>query len=674
MRPSRSIVLVVVAAAGCGSPSPPVAPAPASSSAAVAPAQPPTREVDLSPVPEPAHLFATARWRGPLDDADALLRMMKAGVTVAELAKREADQDLLQLIKSDGTIDIALALAPTATLDNPDVMVAVSVPLRSLDDALARFKREGRAVDETRAGVFRVTKKNPCDVATAVDGPRLVCAERARWLDALSPYLTRTLARTQAEPGLHASVRAKPLRDRFAPELRVEAAKMEDEAVEKLKREGVSDPELLGALAAVLDDSFKLADDLERLELSASLDEKQRRVVASGALVFASSSAWLTQLALSPSKRSGPVPPTFYKLPKESYAATFAEGVDPAMLAGPTRVVKKMIEEIVVRAKLDKGDADAIRKLVDAWPPSSTVSVAARGVPAGKLPKLGPTSRSADIDRYGKGMITRVMGWSIVGVDAPSDAYVTWFRRLRDGYQRGLASLGKKSKSPRERQNLAKAPALRVVESPPGYPRGSVALDLVVRYPGEFNDELAEKLVRRAEPPPGRPAPKAASNRMSEVTARLVATPDGKTTWLGFSLDPTELGRLVSSTVKGAPDATLAGVRDLDGLRRDALTTGGFFRAPTDSLDELLELAEAQASSGDAKDVAGVRALVSSLPNRGRTPLLFFGTTRASGPPSLAFSFEVQPGTFDDLATVGAFFVGPGRHLLKKRAPPEVSP
>lgn len=669
-------MLVALLVSGCGSPPPPVAPAPVASSAPAAVAPPP-REIDLSPAPEPANLLATARWRGPFDEVDALLRLVKAGVTVAELTKREGKERVLQLVKPDGSVDVAVALAPSATLDQPDVMVAVSLPLRSLDDAVADFKRDGKAVDELRPGVFRVAKKTPCDIAVAVDGPRLVCAGQARALEALRPYLTRTVPRTPPEPGLHASLRAKPLRDRFAPELRVEAAKLEDEAVQRLKREGVSDPELLGALAAVLDDSFKLADDLDRIDVSHVLDEKQRRLVASGSLVFSSSSAWMTQLALSPSRRSGPVPPQYFKLPKQSLVASFAQGVDPAMLVGPARVLKKLVHEVSVRGRLDKGDADAVARIVDAWPPTSTVSVVAQGVPGGKLPKLGPTSRSADIDRYGKGLVSRVAGWSVVGVDVPTDAYVTLFRRLRDGYQRGLASVGKKAKSARERQDLAKAPALRVVESPVGYPRGSVALDLVVRYPNAVNDELASKLTKRAALIPAKPAATAPPRRAgtTEITARLVATPDGKTTWLGFSLDPVELGRLVTATVKGAPDDTLAGVKGLEGLRRDALTSGGFVRMPTDALDELFDAAEAQASGAEASDLAGFRALLSSLPNKGQTPLLFFGGTRAAGPPSLSFSFEVQPGSLDDLTSIGAYLMGPGRHLLKKTPkPPEVLP
>lgn len=671
MKPASSFVLVSIALSGCGAPPPPQAPPPAASSAAVAPAPPPPREVELSPVAEPNNLLATVRWRGPVAEIDAMLRLVKTGVTLSDLAKREGKGGELDLLKPDGTVDVAIALDSTATIDDPRVMFALSVPLKSLDDALADQKRRGHAVEQVRPGVFRVDKKDPCDIAVSVDAPaRLVCGGNLRALEALRPYLTRTLPATQAEPGLRASVRMKPLRERFVPELRLEAAKLEDELVQKLKREGVSDPELLGALAAVLDDSFKLADDIDRVDVSHVLDEKQRRIVASGSLVFSSSHAWMTQVALSPAKRSGPVPPAFFKLPKDSVTASFAEGPDPEMLVGPTRVLKKIVHEVTTRAKLDKGDADAVTRIVEAWPPSSTVSVVAQGVPRGKLPKLGPTSRGAEIDRYGKGFISRIAGWSVVGVDVPVDAYATLFRRLRDGYQRGLTFVRKKATSARERQDLAKAPALRVVDSPAGYPKGSVALDLVVRYPNEFNDELASKMIKPPPPPPGT-IPKSPPKRAgtTEITARLVATPDGKTTWLGFSLDPADLGRLVSATVKGAPDDTLQGVKDIEGLRRDALTSGGFVRLPFDVLDEVFEAAEAQASSGDAKDLAGLRALFSTLPNKGRTPLLFFGTTKATTPPSLSFSLEVQPGSLDDAASVGAYLMGPGRHLLKKAKP-----
>ena len=669
MRLRSPVPLALFALSACSSTPPPqpIAPPAASSAEVVAPPPPPP--VDLSPAPEPANLVGTLRWRGPVAEIDAMLRLAKAGFTLSDLAKKESKGEGFELLKQDGSVDVAVALDPASTLDDPKLNFALSIPMTSLEDALARERKKGHAIEQVRPGVFRVTKDDTCDLAVAVDAPaRMVCGNNLRAIESLRPFLTRTLALSPAEPGLRASIRMKALRDRFVPELRHEAAKLEDELVQKMKREGVSDPEILGALAAVLDDSFKLADDLDRVELTHQLDEGKRTIVESGSLVFASTHSWMAQYVVSPGKQAGPVPPMFFKLPRESVVASFAHGPDPQLLDGPTRLMRKIASEITTRAKLDPADADAVNRIVAAWPPAARVSVVAQGVPKTKLPKLGPKSRPAEIDRFAKEGLARLAGWSLVGVDVPVDAYGTLFKRLRDGYQRALSSLGKKAKSASDRKDLAKAPALRVVESPAGYPKGSIALDLVVRYPSELNDEVLAKRIKAPPAPAGKPKAKRVGN--TEVTARLVATPDGATTWVGFSLDPTDLGRLITATVKGAADDTLLGAQDLQGLKRPMLTSGGFFRMPADLLDDLFDNAETVAEGADSKDLAGVRALFATLPNKGRTPLLFFGTTKVTAPASMSLSVEVQPGTLDDAAAIGGYLMGPGRHLLKSRAKP----
>ena len=241
------------------------------------------------------------------------------------------------------------------------MLAAVSIPLKNFDLAAAAAERDGK-VTQIHPGVLRLPGKHgdkePCDLAMAAgDAPaRLVCGAGERDLDALRGWLVRGLSRTSPDTtDLVATLRAKPLKDRYLGRLRAEAAKLGDQARAGLGAQGVLDPELLVAPAIALDEGVKLIEDLDRFDFRTSLVAKPPGLVVSGALRFGAESSWLTRAITSVNVHAGPPPPMFWRAPKDARAATWGRGGDPHLYDGVRSVLHRALAEVLTRAPLDPG-------------------------------------------------------------------------------------------------------------------------------------------------------------------------------------------------------------------------------------------------------------------------------------------------------------------------------
>jgi hypothetical protein len=671
---------------------------------------------DLSPVPEPSGLVLVARWRQPLN---GIVKALGVPVSMEDLLGSEVGE-LARFVDFNGTVDGAVVLDreaadqvgghpqtagqvgghpqtagqvgghPQTPGDDPGVLGAVSIPIKSFDEARAEFEKDSK-VTSLRPGVVRIEKsksdKVGCDLAASPDGgARLVCSDSVRAVEALRDWLARGLPSSPAwgaravsaeASGSTLTVRAGPFKDRYLSVLRARAAKVADEAHHSLTAQGVGDPDLLGAPQGVLDEGVRFLEDLDRLDVRASLDPDGRRLKAGASLRFAGRSAWLTQVLTDANDRASGPPETFFRLPREASWAGWGRGADPRLFDGVRRVLHKAVVEVLGRAPISPADKASVEAFVDGVPVSSGASVWSSGsVPLKK--------KTGDVLADAKALITSTVGWSVWGVEAPAAEYVAWTKQGVDVYGRAVRVA--RSFAGKDPAVLDQLPRVTSTSSPPGWPRGTVAFDAAFHV----DSDLAAELLSRKPAPGAGVAPrgpvgilrslqkgKATPAGKVAMNLRLAIVPDGNRTWIGFSADLDILKKRMSAVIPGAPaEGTLAAraregegspgkpdpSHELAALRKAGQTAGGFVNLG-DLLDQVLEAVERESPANGVD----ARALLAALPNRGRTPILFSGTG-ASGPaPSIGVELSLEPGTVADLAALGTFLVSPlGKKFLDK--------
>ncbi len=661
----------------CGAPPPAREPPAPVAVAAVAEPEAPAR-VDLSPVEEPKALLLVARWKSPMKGVDQMLKLLGVPVSVAALLAAQ-DDEIAKLVDMDASFDVAVSLDPSSTDDDPKVLAALSIPLRSFELAEAWAERQGR-LTPVHPGVLRLPAKagdkEPCDLSMAVgDAPaRIVCGAADRDLEALRGWLTRGLARTPPDSSdLVATLRAKPLKDRYLGLLRAQAAKLGEQTRTGLAAQGVLDPELLVAPAIVLDEGVRLLEDLDRIDFRTSLAAQPPALVTSGAVRFGAQGSWFTRALTDVNEHAGPPPAMFWRAPRDARAATWGRGGDPQLYDGVRSVLHKALAEALARAPLDAADKEAITAFIDTTPRAPASWVSAQGSIAKPArpakPSTGartPATAVADARSYVNGLI----GWNIQGVEAPAADYVAWAKRGLALYDRAVnlvhtftgTTKRASGADPKVRDALAFIPRITAVNAPPGWPKGTVAFDAVVAYDSDIVSLLLPSKGAKdgADDPPKKKGPPAAKG---SLTLRLAIVPDGARTWIGFSADPDELKRRMISVMPGAPQAsTLAAREGLEALTRDGQTWGGFFSA-----GDLLEEAVAAVAKEKPEHAQDVRDAFAALPNRGRTPILLVGTGAAGPAPSSAMEIRLQQGSLADVAALVTFLASARGHELWKK-------
>ena len=613
-----------------------------------------------------------ARWKSPLRAADDALRLLGVPVSLEMMLAATEAHDMWRLVAPDATADLAVCLDPTSTDDNPKMLSALSVPLTSFDEAKKLAEKEGELVP-IHPGVLRLRgkrgEKAACDLAVAVgDAPaRLVCGGGERDLEALRGWLTRGLPRTApASNELTATVRWKPIKDRYLPMLRARSAAFSDEARTALGQQGVHDPELLAAPEIALDEGLRFFDDLDRIDLRLGLGGAPSQLVLGGALRFGAQSSWLTRAITDVNDKAGPAPPMFWREPRDAYAATWGRGGDPRLYDGLRSVLRKALAEGLARAPVPQGDREVLEAFFDGAPRSAGGWVTAAGfLPGASKPatkaKRTPSETLADA----RAIAVSAIGWTVMGVEAPAAEYVAWAKQGLDVYTHGVR-LARDSmtavKGPRttEPDLLGLLPRVTTTTSPPGWPKGTVAFDLLFTYD---SDQAASLLDSKVTPsPPGAPPKKKAPAAKGSLTLRLAIVPDGERTWIGLSADVSGLKQRLGAVLSGAPsEGTLAARDGLEGLKQPGQTWGGFF-----SLGELLQAVVEGVERVKPERAAGARAALAALPNKGRTPILLIGSGTGGPAPANTAEVRVQQGSLADAAALVTFLASPaGTALLK---------
>jgi len=670
----------------CGAPPEPKPPVVEVASGAGGPATPTVAAEPAAPA-EPNALLLVARWKGPIRSAERALKALGVPLSLESLLEKELGAEM-EALDFDGSVDCALSLDPASTDTDPKVFGAASIPLRSFEQAVAIADKEKLQVVTIRPGVLRTSKPGAKDECLLVQNPaptpsRLVCSESAKDLDALGDWLARGLGGTPPENNdLVATVRARPVKDRYLTPLRNQATTLGDQARSALAAQNITDPDLVAAPGILLDEGIQFLQDVDGLEVHISLAEAPLQLAFGGSLRFGGRNAWLTHVLVDNNDKAGPPPAMFWHAPHDAYSASWGRRGDPHLFDGINRVIRKALALGLERLPIPAADKQAVEAFFASAPTPPASWVSAQGLLHGPKKRAAHVAKPSPAQSLAEAKVvaTSAIGWHLIGVDAPAPDYVTWGKQLVDLYARAvklaLAFAPPKSKTSDEgRRIVGLIPQFTTVTSLPGWPRGTVAFDLQVAYDSELAELLlpkhddakdkaasgpvgivrdaALKKAKKAKPPGAK----------ASITLRLAIVPDGEHAWIGFSADLDELKNHLNACLDGAPPAgTLATREGLDALKAPGQTWSGFF-----SIGTLVERAFEEVEHKHTADAAEAKALFASLPSHAQTPILWVGSGKTGPNPTTAGELRFQAGTLADVAAVVQFAMSQrGKDLLKK--------
>jgi hypothetical protein len=654
--------------AACGATAPPAPPVVVAQAQPVAPAAP--VGPDLSSVPEPRALTLLARLHNPIATAAAVGRSIgypfDLGALLRSLSDKQSD-----VLKLDAAVDFAVALDPSSTDEEPKFFGAVSVPVRSLEEARAVLARE--TMTQIRPGVYRETLRSGsdpddegflCDLAASVgDAPaRLVCGQAEADLDALGPWLARGMPMASFGRGdLHVQLRARPLQERYGSLLKNQADLAAIAASAWLSTEaGVQDPRLLSAPGSVLAEGVGFVQDMDALTIDGVLDASGGTMTLEGTLRMRSSRSWLTRLLTDRNDRAGAPPPIFWQAPRESDSASFGRGQDPKLFEGIRRTLELAMSTALTKAKVPAADRKPIEEWVASMPLADAAAVAARGpVRSSYKPKPPAQRKPADAIEQARAFVNGYLGWYLVGVDTPAAPHAAWLRKTADACAAAVRQL-KAHKGPGklDKDDLRWVPTMKVVSAPAGFPKEAVALELSVDVDSRAIWEVTGHLSGGVDVPPHPEGPAA----KGKITLHMVVVPDGPgRSWMGYSADAETLRKRMAAALSGAPrEGTIAAMPGLEPLRTPASTWAGFviYGSMLDGYFDLLR-------GGHEPAIALVEQAMKSAPNRFNTPLLVIGSGTAGAAPSTTVRVRMQKGTLDDIGALVRFLTSEkGRKLI----------
>ncbi|HEU4534029.1 MAG TPA: hypothetical protein VFS00_07925 [Polyangiaceae bacterium] len=630
---------------GCASAPPPAAPAPPPPVVA-APVEPP---VDLSPVPEPATLVAVARWKNVAATLGAVDKMTNlASRAQQELERQLGGVEAVKAIKLDGNFELAAMLEPGGTSPTPELFAAVSMPLRSADEARAAAERQGVTVRQLRPGSWRLARRRgqrgaTCDIAASKgDAPaRLVCARRERDLDALAPFLTRTLPEQALGKGdISVRVRMAPVRETYGRFLDTTGRAFGPAAAVALAgRMGISDPLIGETVADLAGEASDLLQDVDELSFEGTIEPGGAYARAVGAVRYRGKRSWTARVLTHKNDQAGPPPPIFWLAPKDSDSVGYSRGSDRELARAPLKRIGALASALL-RPVLGEPDRRALERAVANMPVYDTTSVTARGHldPPAPPAKAAPNTPAERV-RAARDAFAQSLGWTLIGFDGPHVALKDWLRDVATAANgRGVQQLI--NQGPEELKRLK--PAFKAVPPPAGLPPGSSAFEFSANIDSDLLDRAADVPIPDAPP---KKAPAAAKARLS---ALVVVMPDGvDRAWVGVASDPAQLKKRLLSVRMNAPAENKLSAREgLEALREEKHLSASF--SSLAGFASSLRGGLVAAVLRDKSPMADVDATVRALPHKGQTPVFFVSDGAAGDAPSNAVELRVRRETIED--------------------------
>jgi hypothetical protein len=644
-----ALLLVPCAAVSCGG-APPAPQAPASSATAVASVPLPVAP-DVGPVPPPQGLVVS----GSVPKLGSSFTTVH-GWTQLPMPQSEqvteiiASEGLGPLVDVDRPIDFAVAVTGSGPRLNP--LFAVAAGVRDLDAAKAALAEHHKLVPGDNGALLI---KGVGGHASGGDGPpgqgaddsngdsgdddricelapaygasstRLVCAEDAKSLAALGPWLTRGATRENPGSDLHVDFRMDPLKPTIVEERRLFSVMLGAMAGGRVGLTGAR--ELASAFGA---DMADFGTDLDTATLEVALSDPGG--AATLTMRLGGTASVLGRILTSNADRNGPPPDTFWQMPADADFAAYSRGVDPSLIAHGRELVLKALADKLAEDGVKDADrhaiVDALNGIVTSAPTVYAGGVDLEAVrKALAVEKALPEAAEMPERREAIRMASQaLLGWRVVESDEPPGPRMDAVKAVVAAWPRAVGAYRAKG---------ARVVAVRAAPLPKGskLPKGTLhyALDIPLPDPVVFVAPNSKAKPAGA----GRP-----------LTVDVFVVPDGTRTWIGVGGDPALSSAKLEAAMSGAGD-NLRGRAELAGFKDPASGSGGFVTT-RGMIEAVLQVAEL---SGDPSGFGLSDSLfdgIGQLPHQGMTPIAFTVTAPATTPGTAVTTLQIPRGTVDD--------------------------
>ncbi len=594
----------------------------------------PTPELGL--VAEPADVVAIARWRSPGQTFATIQAWFGVPVPTGEI-----EHELFRvpenanLVALDAPVDMVVALDPKSSDADPQPFAAFSVGLRSFEDARRAFDQRHR-VKEIQPNVYKVEigrgSELSCLIAPAA-GPapgRLVCGDRDRDVEALYPYMTRGLPMSPVPTrDLHAEVRFAPVQRRFGRQLPVYLNYLSTYLSHQFGTgDRKLDSSMTDAMTGLSNETVAVLNDMDTMAFDISIGAADRTADADFDLKFKARNSWIAQRMFYKAGEAGAAPAPFWRLPGDSDMAFYNRGDDAKAYDGLRRGGGSLLDALLARGKFPAGQRKAVASLWDRLFLDAPMSVSASG--SIDTPPIRPDE---DILTQLRASMTAMLGWHVWGFEETSNRPMIWMRDMAAIYngpgvkqwihdQTGL--------------DLKQLPDVRMVPfNGKGLDKGTQAIEITIPVPKELGTSAPAKA-------------------MAPLKYWVVVMPDGGRTWVGAAADRASLEKHLAMVKSGAPDAqTLASRPGLESLRSGKDVSAGFLSVASlaaSASDNFLSVL--RGSRHGRFSGSPTSAMMTNLPNHGRTPILMTSSARAASPSEVNIKLHMSKGSVDDLQTL----------------------
>jgi hypothetical protein len=632
--------------AACGSP-PPAAPAAPAPPAPVASA-PKEQAFDTSRVPEPPGLVLVGRVAKPEAIVSTVGNWTRLPLPSGpELVRSIAEDSVADVLDLSQPIDAAVSVAVSRHGVEP--LVAFAVAVKSYDQAKAKLgekhrlvaggngqlKVEGFAFGKMKTRSSRPTSPDGpgrhnadddedgegegCVLAPAAQGARLVCGESAA-VEALAPYLSRSMPREEWPSDIHVEVRPEPVRgplQGFRSNIPILARSL-------MGSQSGAVHDLVDASVGELVD---LVMDAQKLTIDAQIADSG--VVATTRFEFQSKSS-LVARALTADRADSP-PAAFWHLPADTDTAFFGRGSDPKLFDHPRELLANLMLEATESAGMPEAERRALKDLVAERMLAlftSGTGIYGKGFDEAAVEKAVTHLKGMKSEDRGgvaearRALLDQVVGWHLYQVSEPVAKVGPILKDCSALWNRPAFAKWAQSKS-----SARSLPRMRVAATPAGVtlPKETVHLEITIP-----RDDLEADLAVPPPPVPGPVRSKAAPTStktaktktipLKPFVVHVLAVPDGAATWLGFGLDAKLVAQKAAASLASAPDTnTLGKAVGTEALREGKINGGGIA-----TLRGFMVL-----TALDQRHERSPFGLLGTLPHKGSAPLIVTGRAEA---------------------------------------------
>jgi hypothetical protein len=585
--------------------------------------------VDVSPVAEPGNLVVLARMNKP----DAIVKTVATWTHLplpsGKDLVRQVNETLADVLDLSQPLDAAVAV--TISRHGVEPLFAFSVGVTSFDEAKARVTARYKAVPVTNGGLkihglldrgHRAEvednddddDREVCILAHAAVGAKLVCGPGSA-VDALTPYMARTMARETWKSDLHVEMRPEPVRTPLSemrgalPMLARSMTGSHSQAVREL-------------VDASVGEAMDIVEDAQKLTVDATINDNG--VNATSRFEFRGNKSVFAR-ALTDTSRAEPAPAAFWHLPGDTDTALFMRGSDPKLYDHAREILANLLTEGMDSAQLPPAEKKAVHDLVaDKMLRLFTnggTGIYAKGFDQTALDKALKARGALKEDDFAgdtaakRAIAEQMIGWHLYQV---SDPIAKVGPILKDWSALWNRPTFAKWVSDTTHSTAKELPKMRIAPMPAGVTLPKDAVHLEVSVP---MDEPPPPPAPRGQPPKPAPKPQKAVPQ-KPVVVHVFAVPDGSATWLALGLDGKLVATKAGQALSSANDATSLGkmAQGVDLLKEPKINGGG--------LVTLRGLMVVTAIEGGRQP--SPYDTLAGLPGKGALPIVFTG--KAEGP------------------------------------------